>query len=104
MRSSRNRFVSTSIPKERVEYEVSSFIPNLKRIVAGVLLPAALLLGSCRGTSTTTISTNLGLIRFDTTGEFLYNAFEATSRPALGDHVSYNYTTGAPASTTRSTA
>jgi len=45
-----------------------------------------------KGTSTT--STNLGPIGYTTAGEFLYNAFEATSTPALGDNVSYSYTTG----------
>ncbi len=48
----------------------------------------------CPSKASTTTSTNLGPIGFDTAGEFLYNAFEATSTPALGDNVSYSYTTG----------
>jgi hypothetical protein len=47
----------------------------------------------CPTKATATTSTNLGPIGYVTTGEFLYNAFEATSTPALGDNVSYNYTT-----------
>jgi hypothetical protein len=48
----------------------------------------------CPTKANSTTSTNMGPIGFDTAGEFLYNAFEATSTPALGDNVSYNYTTG----------
>ena len=48
----------------------------------------------CPSKATSTTSTNLGPIGYTTGGEFLYNAFEATSTPALGDNVSYSYTTG----------
>jgi hypothetical protein len=44
-----------------------------------------------KGSSTT--ATNLGPIGYVTSGEFLYNAFEATQTPALADNVSYQYTT-----------
>jgi hypothetical protein len=57
----------------------------------------------CPTKGATTTSTNLGPIGYDTAGEFLYNAFEATSTPALGDNVSYTYTpTGSSTSYTAS--
>jgi hypothetical protein len=48
----------------------------------------------CPTKGSATTATNLGPIGFAISGEFLYNAFEATSNPALADNVSYNYTTG----------
>jgi hypothetical protein len=57
----------------------------------------------CPTKGTTTTATNLGPIGYDTAGEFLYNAFEATQTPALGDNVSYTYTpTGSSTSYTAS--
>jgi hypothetical protein len=46
----------------------------------------------CPTKASTTTATNLGPIGYVTSGEFLYNAFEATSTPALGDNVTYTYT------------
>jgi len=51
-------------------------------------------LNICPTKATTTTSTNMGPIGYIISGEFLYNAFEATSTPALGDNVSYSYTSG----------
>jgi len=36
----------------------------------------------------------MGPIGYITSGEFLYNAYEATTTPALGDNVSYTFTSG----------
>lgn len=46
----------------------------------------------CPTKASSTTSTNLGPIGIISSGEYLYNAFEATITPALGDNVSYNYT------------
>jgi len=51
-------------------------------------------LNICPTNGSSTTATNLGPIGIVLSGEFLYNAFEATSTPALGDNVSYSYTTG----------
>jgi hypothetical protein len=61
---------------------------------AGSITSSTNTMNICPTKGTTTTATNMGPIGFITTGEFLYNAFEATSTPALGDNVSYNYTTG----------
>jgi hypothetical protein len=62
-------------------------------------LPGSVTAGSatfniCPTKAATTTATNLGPIGFITSGEFLYNAFEATVTPALADNVSYTFTTG----------
>jgi hypothetical protein len=46
----------------------------------------------CPVKATSTTATNLGPIGYITTGEFLFNAFEATNTAALGDNVSYTFT------------
>jgi len=51
-------------------------------------------LNICPTKASSTTSTNMGPIGYIISGEFLYNAFEATSTAALGDNVSYSYTTG----------
>jgi hypothetical protein len=48
----------------------------------------------CPTKASTATASNLGPIGVVTSGEFLYNAYEATVTPALADNVSYNYTTG----------
>jgi len=48
----------------------------------------------CPAKADATTSTNLGPIGYITSGEYLYNAYEATLTPALGDNVSYTFTVG----------
>lgn len=60
---------------------------------AGSITSSTNTINICPTKATSTTSTNMGPIGYDTAGEFLYNAFEATSTPALGDNVSYSYTT-----------
>jgi hypothetical protein len=48
----------------------------------------------CPTKASSTTSANMGPIGYITSGEFLYNAYEATSTPALGDNVSYTFTSG----------
>jgi hypothetical protein len=48
----------------------------------------------CPTKATSTTSTNMGPIGYIISGEFLYNAYEATTTPALGDNVSYTFTSG----------
>jgi hypothetical protein len=61
---------------------------------SGLQLTVTNTINICPTKGTRTTATNLGPIGYVTSGEFLYNAFEATSTPALGDNVSYTYTTG----------
>jgi hypothetical protein len=61
---------------------------------AGSIVSSTNTINICPAKATSTTATNLGPIGYDTSGEFLYNAFEATNTPALGDNVSYSYTTG----------
>ena len=46
----------------------------------------------CPAKASSTTPTNLGPIGYVISGEYLYNAFEATQTPALGDNVSYTFT------------
>jgi hypothetical protein len=48
----------------------------------------------CPSKASSTTMTNKGPIGIMVSGEFLYNAFEATTTPALGDNISFSYTTG----------
>ncbi len=48
----------------------------------------------CPTKAASTTASNLGPIGYISSGEFLYNAFEATSTPALADNVSYTFTSG----------
>lgn len=48
----------------------------------------------CPSKASSPTTTNLGPIGWVISGEFLYNAFEATITPALGDNVSYTFTSG----------
>ncbi len=48
----------------------------------------------CPSKASSPTTTNLGPIGWVISGEFLYNAFEATITPALADNVSYTFTSG----------
>lgn len=59
--------------------------------------PASIVSGSatisiCPAKAATTTPANLGPIGYITSGEFLYDAYEATITPALADNVSYTFT------------
>jgi hypothetical protein len=83
--------VSTAYPTQ-----VASTPSGLKLAVTPYT-PASIVAGSgtfniCPTKASTTTATNLGPIGMVTSGEFLYNAYEATQTPALGDNVSYTFT------------
>jgi len=61
--------------------------------------PASIVSGSatidiCPTKASSPTTTNMGPIGYIVSGEFLYNAYEATSTPALGDNVSYTFISG----------
>jgi hypothetical protein len=98
---------STGVPSSHNAYYLAPASTTYPTVVAttasGLQLavtpytPASIASGSatfniCPTTATSTTSTSQGPIGFITSGEFLYNAYEATSTPALGDNVSYSFT------------
>ncbi len=61
---------------------------------AGSITSSTNTINICPSKASAASATNLGPIGYVISGEFLYNAFEATQTPALADNVSYSYTTG----------
>ena len=62
--------------------------------MASTIVSGSATFNICPTKASTTTSANMGPIGYITTGEFLYNAYEATSTPAMGDNVSYTFTSG----------
>jgi hypothetical protein len=85
--------VSTQYPTQ-----VASTSSGLKLAVvpytASAVVPYTATVNICPAKAAATTSTNLGPIGYITSGEYLYNAYETTLTPALGDNVSYTFIVG----------
>jgi hypothetical protein len=73
--------------------------PSGLKLAVVAYMPASIAASSgtfniCPAKAAATTSTNLGAIGYVISGEFLFNAFEATITPALADNVSYTFNNG----------